>query len=58
MKRRIRITPAARSELLEAFNYLESQQQGLATRLSHLLRTALRNILAHPLRQPVISEGF
>jgi plasmid stabilization system protein ParE len=58
MKRRFRIVPRARADFLDAFEYLESQQRGLAKRLSTLIRIALFEIRDHPNRFPKLRGRY
>jgi len=53
-----RIAEQARSEILDAFDYFEQQQEKLAKRLAGLIRDALHVIVEHPDRWPLIHRHF
>ena len=58
MPHQVRLDPIAKTELLDAFDYLESQRPGLAKRFSQLFRAATEEISAHPARFPVFTGPY
>ena len=58
MRKPLRLDPAARAELLDALDYLEQQQAGLAKRLAKLTRQVMADIRDYPKRFPVVHGRY
>jgi toxin ParE1/3/4 len=50
------MTPAAREELREAYDFYESRQAGLGADFGKEMARAAANVRAHPLRWPAIDS--